>query len=187
MKGNTALVLKYEGKPCPYCGNAMNRLDRYATRDHMLPKSKGGKGGANILIVCNQCNHHKGPLSLEQFAAKLTVKGDRRAAIVWSLIDRLEEAKKPAEPAKSRTPRKRGVRTVPIPASVEQGEKFLRGTMAHAIKIGEVTEHCTYRRRPASTEPGSDPRPRGRKMTALEFARWLRESAEKKGQPWPLA
>lgn len=26
-----------------------------------------------------------------------------------------------------------------------------------------------------------------RRMTALETARWLRECAEKKGKPWPLA
>ena len=44
-----------EGKPCPYCGEYMNR--RTKTMDHMVPLSKGGvHGTVNVIICCNRCN-----------------------------------------------------------------------------------------------------------------------------------
>jgi hypothetical protein len=47
-----------EGKPCPYCGEYMNR--RTKTLDHMVPLSKGGlHGTANVIICCNRCNSTK--------------------------------------------------------------------------------------------------------------------------------
>jgi len=47
-----------EGKPCPYCGEYMNR--RTKTLDHMVPLSKGGlHGTANVIICCNRCNSAK--------------------------------------------------------------------------------------------------------------------------------
>ncbi len=47
-----------EGKPCPYCGEYMNR--RTKTLDHMVPLSKGGlHWTANVIICCNRCNSAK--------------------------------------------------------------------------------------------------------------------------------
>src|SRR6476660_3870035 len=30
-----------------------------ATRDHLIPRSKGGKGGANLVLSCDSCNRKK--------------------------------------------------------------------------------------------------------------------------------
>ena len=47
-----------EGKPCPYCGEYMDR--RTKTMDHMVPLSKGGvHGTVNVIICCNRCNSAK--------------------------------------------------------------------------------------------------------------------------------
>ncbi|MCL4488869.1 MAG: HNH endonuclease [Chloroflexi bacterium] len=47
-----------EGRPCPYCGEYMNR--RTKSLDHMVPLSKGGlHGTVNVIICCNRCNSAK--------------------------------------------------------------------------------------------------------------------------------
>jgi len=43
---------------CGYCGNAFHRSE--LTRDHVLPKSKGGKDSwTNLVTACKGCNHKK--------------------------------------------------------------------------------------------------------------------------------
>lgn len=196
-------LIAREGGRCRYCKVEVrrnwledNRFDDDATIDHIIPKAKGGPNHiSNYALACRRCNHAKGDRTVEEFLA------DPRSP--------KQRARKPLK--------KRNVRSVPVPASTTRGEhlvriakprltaeqtvaflresgerakrgdKPIRGTLAWAIEQGEVTEHHTYKRPPPSTAPGADPRPRGRKMSALEFARWLRESAEKKGQVWPLA
>lgn len=47
-----------EGRPCPYCGEYMNR--RTKSLDHMVPLSKGGlHGTVNVITCCNRCNSAK--------------------------------------------------------------------------------------------------------------------------------
>ncbi len=77
-----------EGKPCPYCSHVMKTgLGRKPTRDHMHPRSKGGTlARGNCVIVCAPCNHKKGSLTLEEFAAELEKNNDRRAKIVKAFM-----------------------------------------------------------------------------------------------------
>lgn len=51
---------------CPYC------LKQYplseATKDHINPKSRGGKTTQeNIVLCCAKCNHEKGALTKEEY------------------------------------------------------------------------------------------------------------------------
>lgn len=59
-----------EGKPCPYCGDYMNR--RTKTMDHMVPLSKGGVHGAvNVIICCGRCNSSKRDRDFGDWVARL--------------------------------------------------------------------------------------------------------------------
>jgi 5-methylcytosine-specific restriction endonuclease McrA len=50
---------------CVYC----NRRTRQLTRDHVLPKSRGGSNHhANIVSACQACNHVKGNRTPEEWA-----------------------------------------------------------------------------------------------------------------------
>lgn len=43
---------------CGYCGNIFTRSD--LTRDHVIPKSKGGENSwTNLVTACKGCNHKK--------------------------------------------------------------------------------------------------------------------------------
>ncbi len=80
----------YDGRPCPYCGKEM-RLNkpRHPTRDHVKPRSKGGKlKPGNKLIVCRPCNGDKGSKTLKEWVERLTALEDPRAGVVQNLIDR---------------------------------------------------------------------------------------------------
>lgn len=58
------------GRYCFWCGERIRYKNKIhgnkgndgpiATRDHVLPKSKGGGGGGNIVPACPTCNHRKG-------------------------------------------------------------------------------------------------------------------------------
>ncbi|MCC5885391.1 MAG: HNH endonuclease [Gammaproteobacteria bacterium] len=44
---------------CMYCGNEF--LDMHLTRDHVVPRSRGGiDAWDNVVAACKRCNHHKG-------------------------------------------------------------------------------------------------------------------------------
>lgn len=44
---------------CLYCGGEFRDFD--LTRDHLLPRSRGGRDTwDNVLAACKRCNHHKG-------------------------------------------------------------------------------------------------------------------------------
>lgn len=77
---------KYTGLPCPYCAEPMTGR-RGPTREHVVPKSKGGRDGdSNIIIACKRCNHDKGDLHVAEFYAWLLARGDARSAVVVDLI-----------------------------------------------------------------------------------------------------
>lgn len=65
-----------QGGRCYYCGCEMTlRLGKKntATRDHVIPKSKGGPTELwNLVAACQQDNAAKGDMPLEQF---LKIKG----------------------------------------------------------------------------------------------------------------
>lgn len=48
---------------CYYCGST----DREMTKDHIIPKAHGGKGGTNIVTSCLVCNRAKGCMTYSQF------------------------------------------------------------------------------------------------------------------------
>jgi len=87
-----ALLVATIGRQCPYCGNAMEGPDRWPTRDHIKPKSKGYCRTGNQTIVCAPCNKAKGSLSLRRFANRLVRCADPRAAYVAAFIERLPES-----------------------------------------------------------------------------------------------
>lgn len=44
---------------CAYCANTFNKAE--LTRDHVLPKSRGGEDSwTNLVTSCTECNHKKG-------------------------------------------------------------------------------------------------------------------------------
>lgn len=51
------------GGKCFHCGGltllTVIRCPRQATRDHYIPRSKGGGDGKNIVLACYQCNSRK--------------------------------------------------------------------------------------------------------------------------------
>lgn len=64
-----------EGQPlkvigeCHYCGG------KATTRDHIVPRSKGGKNGnGNIVPACYQCNKRKGSMDYREFCEMIGKK-----------------------------------------------------------------------------------------------------------------
>lgn len=59
----------HNGKTCPYCYRPMSlgRVQFMPTRDHYpIPKCKGGK---RTIICCRTCNHLKGSMAPDEWAA----------------------------------------------------------------------------------------------------------------------
>lgn len=82
-----------DGKSCPYCGTAMVTRkggERRPTRDHVLPRCRGGTIGAdNILVVCFTCNGDKGDRTLGEFLLALAQVNDPRSYRIAMLISSL--------------------------------------------------------------------------------------------------
>ena len=56
-KKKIRLRLWEKDRKCRWCG--MKLTFEKATLDHLIPKSKGGKGGENLVIACHRCNQKK--------------------------------------------------------------------------------------------------------------------------------
>lgn len=56
---------------CHYCKQNFSRDPRhpkYKTKDHIIPRSKGGMTiSSNIVYCCRQCNVEKGSISYQDF------------------------------------------------------------------------------------------------------------------------
>lgn len=67
------LFLRREPRRCYWCGCVLTRKGtnkpRSATIDHLLPKSRGGGRGDNIVSCCYACNNRKGDMTAEEFMA----------------------------------------------------------------------------------------------------------------------
>jgi 5-methylcytosine-specific restriction endonuclease McrA len=65
---------------CHWCDNETHldgneRSKRKATRDHILPKSKGGSWNlANLILACAGCNRKRGDAYYEQFLIEMELK-----------------------------------------------------------------------------------------------------------------
>ena len=83
-----AVLVAAIGKACPFCAFPMAGPDRWPTRDHIKPRSKGYRLAAgNQAIVCAPCNADKGSLSLQRFANRLRRDGEpSRAALVEGFL-----------------------------------------------------------------------------------------------------
>lgn len=59
------LRMRTKGR-CGYCGEFVPKEE--TTRDHIIPKAKGGPTTAdNLLICCRECNQRKSCMDLEEF------------------------------------------------------------------------------------------------------------------------
>ncbi len=63
---------------CFYCECVLTEEgDSRRTKDHIIPKSKGGRGqrGCNVVIACDKCNRLKANYTLEFFAGFIFLHG----------------------------------------------------------------------------------------------------------------
>jgi 5-methylcytosine-specific restriction endonuclease McrA len=68
----TAIMLR-DAYTCQYCHGTPNRHE--LTVDHVHPRSRGGRHEwANLVTACQQCNHKKGSLLLEEAGMTLRRK-----------------------------------------------------------------------------------------------------------------
>lgn len=67
---------------CPYCGKREGR-----TRDHIIPKSRGGRGlPNNTVLTCSTCNGDKAARTLAEWIDVLRQHGDGRANLVEQFL-----------------------------------------------------------------------------------------------------
>ena len=53
------MLFRRDNHICMYCGNKFYKQD--LTRDHVIPRSQGGKDvWENVVTACKRCNHTKG-------------------------------------------------------------------------------------------------------------------------------
>lgn len=110
-----ANLRKWRGTPCAYCKRPMDIEPRKPTRDHALPKSRGGKQGANIIICCAACNCDKANLAIWEWLAVLEGKGDPRAEHVRVAWERLKPEHEAAYGGKDEPPDERHARSSGAP------------------------------------------------------------------------
>jgi 5-methylcytosine-specific restriction endonuclease McrA len=60
---------------CVWCGRDLDALT--VTREHVVPKSKGGRGTINLAPACVACNQEKGDMDAKQYIEHLRWKGRR--------------------------------------------------------------------------------------------------------------
>lgn len=79
------LAERHHGKPCGYCSRPMDKNSDAlrATRDHSIPRSKGGTSSPKI-ICCHKCNGLKGDMLPDEWAAYM------RANPRWWLLTHAE-------------------------------------------------------------------------------------------------
>lgn len=92
-----------------------------ATLDHVVPKSRGGKRGNNLVLVCRDCNELKGDLSdyefdqattlFDLYGYKLEKPGGHYKALknhqVWPLVAQRIEHPSPTREVAGSTPAER--------------------------------------------------------------------------------
>lgn len=101
------------GKPCPYCQRKMERHHPKLepTREHSLPRSKGGTA-AHVIIACSQCNTIKADMLPEQWLGFMA-----RVPGWWKLTKRELRSARRSGGADFRTP---GLWPPGKPASVQR-------------------------------------------------------------------
>ena len=77
---------------CHWCNAPFNEADpdstRYPTRDHRIPKSRGGGSGidGNLVWACRECNMLKADLMPDEFVEYMKIANDGvRHAVAYGL------------------------------------------------------------------------------------------------------
>lgn len=95
-----ALLKKFDGR-CFYCDRGMSLpgsglpVQTNVTREHLKPKSQGGKqGGANLVAACLRCNNARGVRPWWEFLQMMRSRHDvfeqtvcTRVALFWPPIE----------------------------------------------------------------------------------------------------
>ena len=79
----------WNGKPCPYCGDAMPSEEpgHEPTWDHICPSSRGGSNeAANKVAACRTCNYDKADCLPTEWLSFLRRNKDWRAEFVAKFI-----------------------------------------------------------------------------------------------------
>lgn len=78
---------------CSYCGREYSdRIKK--TKDHLVPKSKGGNGRENIIHCCGDCNNIKADRTPEEFAEFLKIYMPRHLETRYQRDKMIENIKK---------------------------------------------------------------------------------------------
>ncbi len=67
--------LLFKDNRCHYCRTLL--FSTTATKDHKVPKCKGGKKKDNIVLACSRCNNLKGNMKYEIFMAIVQIGVER--------------------------------------------------------------------------------------------------------------
>lgn len=82
---------------CCYCEVSLYKGVNY-TREHVLPISRGGKGGSNIRPCCFDCNNEKGNLMLHSYIQFLNLQlSEKQGADLDRLQTKIKNANKIAQ------------------------------------------------------------------------------------------
>jgi len=85
--GHDYFTSNYKPRRCPYCGTAMLYGPEYAyeprqaTKDHVVPLSRGGKRGP-LVWACRGCNEDKAQLALNEWRTVLSYRY-RTLCLFW--------------------------------------------------------------------------------------------------------
>ncbi|MCW2949374.1 MAG: putative Restriction endonuclease [Thermoleophilia bacterium] len=89
------LLLELGGGKCAWCGFDLSKPQARPTRDHIVPKIKGGPTRLeNEVAACGSCNQQRGHASPSQFIEKSRSERllEPDAALVADQLDRLDAA-----------------------------------------------------------------------------------------------
>jgi len=203
------LLIQRDGRHCHYCKRPV-RLARElsahrkddATIDHKIPTSKGGANAPdNLLLACRECNEAKADRDYNDFVAR-PYRVERDGRPIRSKWPCSRWPRNP--PVREEKPIKGTLAHAIAKGEVDEVGRYRMAPMDHKpSKARQYREDQNELDRIERDWPwlGNLVRPRveqvgfgpwaapapAKRMTALETARYLRESAETKGKPWPLA
>lgn len=156
-----------------------------ATIEHVKPKRENGPNTVgNVRLAHRWCNNVLG--SLWEKNRQRALRGQEPISVHWAMTNEMGKLKISVRATQEdASPSPRPLRVGPEPRAY----KAQRGTLAALLATSPplprgATLPPVHKAAPAFVHSRNQP---ARRMTALETARWLRESAEKRRQPWPLA
>jgi 5-methylcytosine-specific restriction endonuclease McrA len=82
-------IVTRDGPCCVWCGREVWPRDR--TADHLLPRSRGGRGGyENLVLACRPCNRNRRSQAVASYVrAKLAAGAKPRMTALLEALDRL--------------------------------------------------------------------------------------------------